>query len=118
MSLSNDEVVQSLMATMDSINKQLTNERKERKQEKKASDEKIAELLQEIEKEKTKKTSSDTQELLKKYGELEEENQSLIERNRILEKDVIDKTNEYLNMKEQSSRKTKRIRRKKFKIRK
>ncbi len=104
MSLSNDEVVQSLMATMDSINKQLANERKERKQEKKASDEKIAELLQEIEKEKTKKTSSDTQELLKKYGELEEENQSLIERNRILEKDVIDKTNEYLNMKEQKNR--------------
>ena len=38
MSLSNDEVVQSLMATMDSINKQLANERKERKEEKKASD--------------------------------------------------------------------------------
>ena len=45
MSLSNDEVVQSLMATMDSINKQLANERKERKEEKKASDEKIAEVL-------------------------------------------------------------------------
>ena len=104
MSLSNDEVVQSLMATMDSINKQLSNERKERKEEKKASDEKIAELLQEIEKVKSKKSSSDTQELLKKYGELDEQNQSLIERNRILEKDVIDKTNEYQNMKEQRNR--------------
>jgi chromosome segregation ATPase len=104
MSLSNDEVVQSLMATMDSINKQLANERKERKQEKKESDEKIAELLQEIEKVKSKKSSSDTQELLKKYGELDEQNQSLIERNRILEKDVIDKTNEYQNMKEQRNR--------------
>ena len=104
MSLSNDEVVQSLMATMDSINKQLANERKERKEEKKASDEKIAELLQEIEKVKSKKSSSDKQELLKKYGELDEQNQSLIERNRILEKDVIDKTNEYQNMKEQRNR--------------
>ena len=104
MSLSNDEVVQSLMATMDSINKQLSNERKERKEEKKASDEKIAELLQEIEKEKAKKTSSGSQELLKKNGELDEQNQSLIERNRILEKDVIDKTNEYQNMKEQRNR--------------
>ena len=104
MSLSNDEVVQSLMATMDSINKQLANERKERKQEKKESDEKIAELLQEIEKEKAKKTSSDTQEFLKKYGELEEQNQSLIERNHILEKDVIDKVNEYQNMKEKKNR--------------
>ena len=70
MSLSNDEVVQSLMATMDSINKQLANERKERKEEKKASDEKIAELLQEIEKVKSKKSSYDKKELIKKNGEL------------------------------------------------
>ena len=47
MSLSNDEVVQSLMATMDSINKQLASERKERKEEKMKSDAKITELQQE-----------------------------------------------------------------------
>ena len=104
MSLSNDEVVQSLMATMDSINKQLASERKERKEEKMKSDAKITELQQELEKVKTKKGSSDTQEIMKKNSELEEQNQSLIERNKILEKDIIDKTNEYQNMKEQKNR--------------
>ena len=104
MSLSNDEVVQSLMATMDSINKQLASERKERKEEKMKSDAKITELQQELEKIKTKKGSSDTQEIMKKNSELEEQNQSLIERNKILEKDIIDKTNEYQNMKEQKNR--------------
>ena len=94
MSLSNDEMVASLMQTIESINKQLLNERKERKEEKKKLNDRISELEQEIEKLQTKQVSVETQEIMKKNTELELDNKKLIEEKNNLEKDLREKKNE------------------------
>ena len=95
MSLSNDEMVTSLMQTIESINKQLLNERKERKEEKKKLNDRITELEQEIEKSQSKKVSVETQEIMKKNSELELQNKQLLEQNNNLEKNLKEQKNEF-----------------------
>ena len=95
MSLSNDEMVASLMQTIESINKQLLNERKERKEEKNKLKDRITELEQEIEKSQSKKVSVETQEIMKKNSELELQNKQLLEQNNNLEKNLKEQKNEF-----------------------
>ena len=95
MSLSNDEMVTSLMQTIESINKQLLNERKERKEEKNKLKDRITELEQEIEKSQSKKVSVETQEIMKKNSELELQNKQLLEQNNNLEKNLKEQKNEF-----------------------
>ena len=95
MSLSNDEMVTSLMQTIESINKQLLNERKDRKEEKNKLKDRITELEQEIEKSQSKKVSVETQEIMKKNSELELQNKQLLEQNNNLEKNLKEQKNEF-----------------------
>ena len=101
MSLSNDEMINSLMETIESINKQLLNERKERKEEKKKLEDRITELEQEIEKSQAKNVSVEIQEIMKKNTEFELQNKQLIEEKNNLEKDLKENKKEYENIQKQ-----------------